>query len=97
MRFPANQQRLGISPGLFPTGGVDRAVVRDAHEPGLGLVWNSIRWPGFEGCNQRLAQRILRIGNVAGAPGDVGDQSSIRITRDGFNRIMRGRIRSSLI
>jgi len=58
--------------------------------PRLGLVWDSIPWPGFEGCNQRLAQRIVRIGNVAGARGDVGDQSSIRITRNGFNRIMRG-------
>ena len=56
---------------------------------GRQLNWNSIRWPGFEGCNQRVAQRILRIGNVAGARGDVGDQSFIRITRNGFNRIMR--------
>src|SRR6266478_1348160 len=28
-------------------------------EPRLGLVWDSIPWPGFEGCNQRLAQRIV--------------------------------------
>jgi hypothetical protein len=51
-----------------------------------------IRWPSFEGCNQRLAQRILCVSNVAGARSDVGDQSSIRITRNSFNRIMRGRL-----
>ena len=31
-----------------------------------------------------------RVGNVACARGDLSDKSSIRITRNGFNRIMRG-------
>jgi hypothetical protein len=34
---------------------------------------------------------ILPIGNVACARGDVRNQSAIRITRNGFNHIMRGR------
>jgi len=56
----------------------------------LRAYLDSVRRPIFQSGNQRLAQRILRIGNVAGARGNVGDQSSIRITCNGFNRIMRG-------
>jgi hypothetical protein len=87
-----NQQGFSLPTGLLPTGGVNRPVARDVQEPGFGFVGNSIRRPIFQRSHQRLAQSILCVGNVAGARGDVGDQPAIRITRHGFNRLMRGGI-----
>jgi len=89
------QQRGATAPVLPPAGGQTRCGVHHRRQnlrtQNLeGPMGTGCSRPGFEGCNQRPAQRILRIGNVAGTRGDVGDQSSIRITRNGFNRIMRG-------
>src|SRR5205085_1274172 len=51
----------------------------DGEQPGIGIVGDAIARPGGEGGGKRLAQRVLRACDVAGAGREEGDEAAIAV------------------
>src|SRR5258708_15381973 len=79
------EKLLGFLSHLTASHGVDHAVTGDVQEPRFRLFWNAFRWPSLQRCDERVAERVFRAGDVARSRREISDQSSIRIPRHGFN------------